>query len=177
MHIPKVEPWQVHLGIIVFTYLITWIRSVKCGFVSDDHEGIERFSEYMSNGIKQTTYKEFDKDWKFSQFNPKIAFPYSVIRWFRIVYGRSLKVIGKNEKGHEVYGYVQSPFKHHLLNLILNLINSILTYTLFTQLFGAKLAFLSALLFAVNPISSTLVWISSFGYLLSYFGITANNKA
>src|SRR3990167_4311837 len=201
-----------HFSIITIVFFVTWINSLWGGFVSDDHDGIERFSDKLrvagficrlcsytwaveetkgssvcpkchidksdAYGDKIDSYElevgPEKKKLKFRniQFNPHIGFPFSILRWARHQIGKKFTVIGRTTKGHEIFGFTQNPLRHHLLSLITQLLNSFLTYTFLSKLFGSDLALLTTLLFLVNPISCQAVaWCSGFGYLLNYFGL------
>ena len=110
------------------------------------------------------------KRYRNTQFNPHIGFPGSVIRFVRLQLGKKFVSIGKNEKGHEVFGYKQIPFRHHLINLVIQLSNSYLAYFMISKLFGSDIALIATLLFIVHPISCQAVaWCSGIGYLMCLF--------
>jgi len=107
------------------------------------------------------TYKNTD-------YNRHLGFPGSFMRWHRVNIGKKFQVIGKNKHGHDVFGLVQDPFRHHLWSLFIQSINIILVYAFLTHLFGSTVAFYASLLFAVNPLScQTVAWISGINYLYS----------
>ena len=106
--------------------------------------------------------------------NPYLEFAGIFLRWFRINWGRRFKVIGKNTKGHEVFGYVQDPQKHHLLNLLTQYANVILAYFFLSKVFGQEIAIMATILFAVYPLGcQTVAWISGVNYLFCLFGMLA----
>ena len=172
-----------HLSLITVLFVFVWYKSLfNCGFLIDDKEGLLQFSDRWDakNQKKLTTYKIKKKvdgkdvftEYQNTAFNPAIEFPASVLRWFRINIGKKHQVIGKNSKGHEVFGYVQNAFRHHVLSLVLHYANLILAYFFLTRLFGSELAFMTVLLFSVYPVScQTVAWISGIGYLFSLLGI------
>ena len=188
------SPPLFHLLIISLIYWITWIYSVRGEFVSDDIEGLQKFSDRLDKN-NVIDYYEFDPPkyinlWKFGpskiskdneklkvrcknkQFNPYVEFPGSIIRWLRLNLGSKWKVLGKNEKGHEVTGYVQSPFKHHIISLVIHFLNAILTYLFLSNIIDPRIAFMATLLFIVHPVSVQVVaWCSGIGYMLSLLGM------
>lgn len=172
-----------HLALIISLFLITWTYTLKGKFLIDDIEGMERFSDTFKDGKKVDTYEhvdgDFKKTFKNTQFNRYVKMPGSLVRWLRINLGKKFVELGKNEKGHSVYGYVQDPFRHHLISLTLHLANVILIYFFLSAVFDPKLALLSTLLFTVHPVSTQAVaWISGIGYLLSLMGaLSAFNGA
>lgn len=179
----EIPQYAIHLSAILVLYIICWIYCIKGLFVSDDLDGIAKFTEvFHSQQITPTgqiiperlvnTYEENGKTWKMTQFNNSIPFPGSLIRWFRLQVGKKWTVLGKNSKGHEVMGYIQDPMRHHIMNLVVQGINLVLAYFLLSKLFGANLAFLTVLLFAVYPLGcQTVSWISGIGYLTCLTGI------
>lgn len=164
-----------HLVAIVLLFLGTWLPVLKCReFVSDDHDGIQKY-DYRYDPQKDELsdkYEENGKVWGKLQFNPSIPFPGSVIRWLRLQIGKKFTLLGKNKLGHEVYGYVQSPVRHHLLSLVLQLVNVLLTYFFLSKAFNPEVALFASLLFSIHPVSNqTTAWCSGIGYLIAYFGI------
>lgn len=175
----------VSLVPILSLYIACWVYCIKGLFVSDDIDGIAKFSEsFQPEQItpdgkvieekKIDTYEENGKTWKMTQFNNSIPFPASIIRWLRLNIGKKWTIIGKNKKGHEVTGYIQDFRKHHIINLTIQAINITLAYFLLDRLFGSKIAFMTCLLFAVYPLGcQTVAWISGIGYLSCLTGILA----
>lgn len=173
----EIAPTYMDLILISIVYFSTWLPILKGGWVSDDHEGLSKFSDrYDQKNHKTINSYQVDKkgkkeEFKNLQFNPHIPFPGSVIRWLRLNMGKTYQKIGTNEKDHDVYGFVQSPIKHHLFSLTLHFFNVILTYFFLSSLFGAKLALLSTVMFTVMPVACQAVaWCSGYGYLLCLFG-------
>jgi len=185
LNVEHLNPTHLHLGLLSLFFLVTWIPCVKGKWCSDDHEGINRFSDKYNpkeyKKIDSYEYKVGDKkiQFKHTQFNPHIVFPGSVIRWLRLNLGKKFSVIGKNEKGHEVFGSVQDPVRHHAISLTVAFANTILIYFFISKLFGPQLAFYTTLLFIVHPTAcQTIAWCSGIGYLLCLFGaLSAFNLA
>lgn len=179
----NIPQYVVHLSTILILYVICWIYCIKGLFVSDDIEGIAKFSEsFRPQQIQPDgkvieekefrTYEENGKTWRMTQFNNSVPFPGSFIRWIRLQIGKKWTSLGKNLKGHEVMGYIQDPQRHHLLNIFVQGINLVLTYFMLNKLFGAEIAFLTTALFAVYPVGcQTVAWISGIGYLTCLTGI------
>lgn len=178
-----------HFSIISFLYIVCWSYCFTLkGWVSDDIQGIAAFSDrflqqkdQFGNIVKEEKIDSYeierkDKDGKPIRikncgWNPAIEFPGCFLRWLRLNLGKSFGKIGENSKGHIVYGWIQSAQKHHALNLLIQLANLFLGYNFLSHLFGAKLAFLSILVFAVHPCGvQTVAWISGINYLFSVFG-------
>lgn len=162
---------------IVAVYLATWLPSLRGGFVSDDLEGVAKFSDRWDavNDRAITTYEVDHGGKKFQlghrAFNKYVTFPGSVIRWLRLNLGASFQIIGKNKKGHDVYGYVQSPFKHHTINVGIHLLNCCLAYAFLSNLFGSSVALQATIIFIVHPLGcQAIAWCSGIGYLLSLLG-------
>lgn len=182
----------VHLSIISSLFLCCWGYCLKIrGWCSDDVAGIAAFQDRFvqhkdqhGNIVKEEKIDSYeierkDKDGKPIKikncgWNPAIEFPGCFMRWFRLNWGKKFEKIGENSKGHTVYGWTQDARKHHALNLLFQLANLFLGYNLLAHLFGAKIAFLSMLLFAVHPCGvQTVGWISGCNYVFSLFGSLA----
>lgn len=157
-------------------YFLTWTYSLRGQFLIDDHDGVEKYSDRWDakEQKKIDTYEHEVNGKKLSfrniQFNPYCGINGSVIRWFRINFSKKFSVIGKNDKGHEIFGFVQSPFRHHLLSLLVHCANTILAYTFLSEVLGHNIARMAVSLFVVHPITCQAVaWISGIGYLTSMF--------
>lgn len=188
-----ISPLAIHLITITALFIITWAYSLKGKFLIDDQDGVEQFSDKIDKekDCNQDWYEsELDEKvasklknvllidspnagkkkvrFKTLQFNPTIGFPGSIVRWLRLNLGKKFSIIGKNKNGHEIYGHVQDPFRHHIISLTVHFANCILLYFLLCKLIGPDLAFASTLLFTVHPVSAQCVaWISGIGYLSS----------
>jgi len=177
MFTAEINTPYLHVAILSILYLITWLPSIKGGWVSDDLEGIAKFSDrYHAPKHELVDYYDLEiagkkTQFKNTAFNPHIGFPETFIRWFRINMGKKHTTIGKNAKGHDVYGWVQDPFRHHIFSLILQYANIILAYIFLSEVFGPTLAIMAVGLFIVHPVCcQTVAWISGIGYLLCLFG-------
>ena len=174
-------PQIVHLLIIFTIFCATWGYILCPGkeWLIDDQEGIAPFSDKWDEKKQEVIdfYEVGDKDkkkYKNFQFNKEIGFPSSIIRWLRINLGKKFCTIAKNKKGHDVYGSVQDPRKHHAISFFLHFINIFLCYFVLHHLFGAQIAFMASVLFCVHPVSAQgVAWISGIGYLLCLFGSLA----
>lgn len=188
-----------HLSVISFLYLITWgyILRSKSTFLIDDDQGLARFDDVFmqekdkdgkvlkewvrdsyehedDTGVKDKDGKPVFKKTKFKnrQFNPLVGFPECYTRWLRLLWGAQFSKIGTNQKGHPVYGYLQSPQKHHFLSFLIFYSSIVLTYLFLQKFFNPNLALLSTILFLVHPLcAQSVAWISSFGYLFCLFSI------
>ena len=178
-----------HLFLISFLFWLTWGYCLRIkGWVSDDIEGMAKFSNQFvqqkdpqGNIIQENLIDTYDqeigkdkegkpiiKKYGHTQFNPHIGFPGSLFRWLRLVWGRKFAKLGDNKKGHPMYGWVQSPIKHHLLNLIFQQVNLVLAYFFLSHIIGSKLAWLSLMIFSVHPLGTQAVaWISGINYTVS----------
>lgn len=147
----------------------------------DDIEGIARFSEQwrvekdaagkITKEYKVDSYEigegDKKKTVKFLSFIPELGFPGSVLRFIRLQIGKRYKVIGTNEKGHQIWGYVQSPIRHHIIAMTVQYLNFVGGYFFLRYYLGSDLAFASCLLFSVNPLTTQVVgWISGLSYSL-----------
>lgn len=177
-------PDLTHLSIIIGLFLATFWRILGPAYswVIDDIEGIARFSERWVQEkdptgkiIKESKVDSYDigespkkKTVKFLSFIPALGFPGCFLRFIRLHIGKKYKVIGSNEKGHEIWGYEQSPRRHHILSIAVQALNLVLGYFFVKRWLGADIAFGSCLLFSVNPLTTQMVaWISGINYSLS----------
>lgn len=182
-----------HLALIISLFTLCWGYCLQIkGWVSDDIEGIAKFSDRFiqhknekgevvkeelittydhDTGKKDKDDKPIIKKFRHTQFNPLVGFPGSVLRWFRINFGKKFGVLGKNVKGHEVYGIFQDPYKHHLLSFLFQLLNIILIYKFLSFRFDPRIALLATMIFSVHPVSvQNSGWISGINYVWSLFG-------
>ena len=162
----------IHLVIILSAFLITFFRILGKDYfwVIDDLDGVASYSDKWNEKEQKVidTREINGKQLKSLSFMKELGFPGSILKWFRLNFGNTYKVIGKNSKGHDVWGNVQSPVKHHILSMLVQALNLILGYYFLTPLIGADLAFASCLLFSVHPLTTqTVVWISGINYSLS----------
>jgi len=177
-----------HLLLISSLHLITWAYCLTLkGWVSDDIEGLAKFSDRfiqhkdpkgtITKEEKIDTYETDQKDKEGKPIRIKntawpgyLGWPSCFMRWFRLNWGKSFKEIGKNSKGHTVYGFIQDARKHHALNIVTQWLNLLLGYNLLNHLFGSHIALVSILLFTVHPCGvQTVGWISGVNYLFSLF--------
>jgi len=162
---------SINLFIIIILYLVTWVKSLKGGFCIDDDMGIQQFTERYIDG----KIVDGDADGKWLKYNPKLGFPGAFMRWHRLNIGKKFTVIGKNEKGHEIYGYIQSAFRHHLWSLFVGAVSCVLCYNFLDFHFGSSIAFPATVLFSVHPIAcQSIAWISGINYLYCLMFLLAN---
>lgn len=181
--LPYLTSQNIHLAVLGITFLFTWSYSIKGDWLIDDMDGIWQFGDKYNqekeekiDWYEQETGREIEKDGKREkekvklknrQFNKYVNFPGSVIRWIRLNLGAKFQRLGKNKKGHEIFGYVQSAYKHHTINLVIHLANTFLLYFFLKNIVSEQVAFVSTLLFIIHPIScQSIAWISGIGYLL-----------
>ena len=171
-------PEQIlHLITIFLLYIVTWVKIVRGSWLIDDDEGLAKFSERWDvAGDKLVNgYKEGDKEHRFLAYLPHLGFPGAFMRWHRLHLGKKYQVVGKNKKGHEVYGFVQSAFRHHVWSLLWYGLALLLCYSFLNFHFGSSVAFGATLLFAVHPIISQCVaWISGINYIYCLTFLLAN---
>ena len=167
---------QFHIILISILHVITWAYCLTLkGWVSDDIQGIAAFSDRLINDKKIDSY-EIELGGKKLQikntaWNKALPFPSNFMRWSRLNWGKSFRSLGKDSKGHTIYGWVQDAKKHHALNIVVQWCNLILGYNILSHFFGPSLAFFSMLLFAVHPCGvQTVGWISGVNYCLSLLG-------
>lgn len=168
-----------HIAFLIFVFLVTWIPCINGGFVSDDHEGLSKFSDRCKDGKLSDTYEQSvgkkKKLFLNRKFNPHIRFPGCVIRWIRLNLGKKFQELGKDKNDNPIYGYIQSPRRHHVISLAIHLPNIILTYFFLSHLFGSQIAFFATLLFTVHPVSSqSVAWCSGIGYLICLCAMMLN---
>lgn len=181
------NPSFYHLLTIFIIFFITWRKSLYGGWCIDDDEGIAKFSERWqpeardpSGKIVETervidSYSDDNGNHKFLSLNKSLGFPGCFMRWHRLHIGKKFQIIGRNSKGHDIYGYVQSPFKHHVWSFIVFSGCLLLCYRLLSILFTPEIAFAGTLLFSIHPIiSQCIAWISGINYLYSFFFILLN---
>src|SRR3990167_6305219 len=173
---------------------LTWMTWGYCitlkGMVIDDAQGLAQFSDRFiqekdaqGNVKKEYVVRDYDVDLKDANgkpykvkvknngWNPHLPFPDNFMRWSRLLWGRKFVELGKDTKNHPQYGFVQDAGKHHLLNILFHWANLILGYNLLSHLFGAEIALVSMLIYAVHPCGvQTVGWISGVNYLISLFG-------
>jgi hypothetical protein len=177
-----------NLSLISILHFITWgyCLFIK-GWVSDDIQGIAAFSDRFvqhkdkaGNIVKEEKIDSYETDKKGKDgklirikntaWPSYLGWPSCFMRWFRLNWGKSFKVLGKDSKGHTIYGSIQDARKHHALNLLTQWFNLLLGYNLLSHLFGSQIAFIAMLLFAVHPCGvQTVGWISGVNYLFSIF--------
>jgi len=173
-----------NIFLLTIIHIITWKNCINGQPLIDEDFGIFAFSERFTpegkdpKGViipekKIDSYQEGEKSHKFLSYQPHLGIPGAFMRWHRLHIGKRFAVIGKDKKGHEVYGYIQDPKKHHIWSLVVHYITCISIYVLLNRLFGHQIALFATLLFITNPISSQCVaWISGINYIYSlFFGI------
>lgn len=163
-----------HLTAILFSFFLTYFRILGKDFfwVIDDLEGISRFSERWDDKEQKKidSYDLNGKQKKFLEFIPELGFPGNVFRYIRLQIGKKFQVIGKNSKGHEIYGYVQSPIRHHIFSMSVQVLNLIMAYAFLKNIMPPYIAFGACLLYAVSPLTaSSVAWISGYNYNFSMF--------
>lgn len=174
----------LHLSAILSLFFVTFCRVLGKDFfwVIDDIEGIARFSDRwtqekdkdgkITKEFKVDSYEigegDKKKTVKFLSFIPELGFPGNILRFIRLHIGKQFKVIGTNKKGHEVWGYVQSPIRHHFLSMTVQALNLVFAYIFLSSVLPAPIAFGACLLFSVHPLTTQCVgWISGINYSLS----------
>ena len=178
--------WKGHFFLIAFLHTLAWFHCLTIkGWVSDDLEGIAKFSDrFVQTKDPQGVIKEEKIDYyeetvgdkkvqiKNIAWNLHLPILNRFMRWFRLNLGKRFTQIGKNSKDHPIYGWVQDARKHHALNFFVQLINLFLLYNFLKQIVPENIAFLATLIFSVHPcLVQTVAWISGVNYLFSLFGI------
>lgn len=164
----------VHLLIILSAFLLTYIRIFGKDYfvVIDDLEGIQRYAETWNDKEqkKNDSYVLDGKTKKFLEFIPELGFPGNIFRFIRLQIGKQFKVIGKNAKGHDVWGFGQSPRRHHMINVVVQILNLTMGYVFLRNIMPEWMAFGACLLYAVHPLTtSSVAWISGYNYNFSMF--------
>lgn len=176
MHIPQwiYSPATIDILTILSAFFLTYftILGKTYYWCIDDLQGIASFSETWNDKEQKKidSYELNGKQWKFLQFNPTIGFPGNIYRWLRLNLGKKFQVVGKNNKGHDVYGFKQEPFKHHIINLTVQAMNLVMAYIFLCNIMPHPIAFGAVLLYAVHPLTTASVaWISGYNYNFSMF--------
>src|SRR3990167_7936429 len=180
MHIAQIiaylTPQNIHLVSLLVVFILTWSYCIKGDWLIDDVDGIWQFGDRFNKetGERVDWYEqEIEKGGKKEKlkvknrkFNRHINFPGSVVRFIRLNLGAKWQQLGKNKKGHEVYGYVQSAYKHHAINLAIHLANTFLLYFFLQLIVPLDVAFIATLFFVVHPVAcQSVAWISGIGYI------------
>ena len=164
----------LHLASIISLFLITYFRILGKDYFwcIDDLEGIAKFSQTW-NEKEQKINDSYDlngKQVKFLSFIRELGFPGNVFRFIRLHLGKKFQVIGKNSKGHEIYGFVQSPRRHHIISMTVQLLNLSMAYIFLRHIIPEPIAFGACLLYAVHPLTTqSVAWISGYNYNFSMF--------
>lgn len=137
---------------------------------------LELIVDYYNYDIgKDEQNKPITKSLNNRSYNAHLGFPGAFMRWHRLQIGKKYAVIGKNKKGHEVWGWIQEPFRHHIWSLLWHGAALLLCYKFLNFHFGESIAFPATLLFAVHPIASQCIaWISGINYLYCLTFLLAN---
>lgn len=164
----------IHLLIILSAFLLTYaiILGKTYFFCIDDLAGIADFSEKWNDKEQKKidSYELNGKQWKYLEWNPTIGFPGNIYRFLRLNLGKKFQVIGKNSKGHDVYGFKQDPIRHHLINMTVQILNLVMAYTFLRNILPESIAFGACLLYAVHPLTTcSVAWISGYNYNFSMF--------
>lgn len=132
----------LQIDVVLLIVAATWIYSLKCGFVSDDHAVIETRKDIIPEGEKHPKKENY---W-IKVFNDGVIMYYlNRLMW---------KISGK-----------QSAFGWHLLNYSLHLLNTYLLYLVAAKILGSEIALCAALIWAVNPMQNQVaVWCSGRPY-------------
>lgn len=122
----------------------------------------------VDTGKKDKDNKPITRNVKFLSFIPELGFPGNVLRFLRLHIGKEFCEIAKNKKGHPVYGFRQSPRRHHIFSMVVQMINLTLGYLFLSRTVGHDVAFGACLLYSVYPLTVwTVGWISGVPYSLS----------
>ena len=121
------------LGIIVLCFII-YGPSLANGFIWDDDAYVHKNPVLTS----PTAVKDIWFSYKTPQYYPLVFTSFLI--------------------EHALWGF--KPFGYHLVNLLLHIINALLVFTLVRK-FSPKLAFFTAVIFAIHPIQvETVAWIT-----------------
>jgi len=168
------NPATNHLLIILSAFLLTYatIFDKSYFWTIDDLAGIADFSEKW-NDKEQKKIDSYDlngKQRKFLEWIPELGFPGNIYRFLRLNLGKKFQVIGKNSKGHDIFGFVQSPVRHHIISMTVQALNLMMAYTFLRNILPESIAFGACLLYAVHPLTTcSVAWISGYNYNLSMF--------
>ena len=140
------HPYSI-LTILVWT---TYWYTLRCGFVSDDHQGLGEYDGKFQG-------------WEYGM----------VSRWIRyhIIGGGNFPSRFRAPNG-QIVPLGKTATRHHLFNIVLFNLCVLLGYNVFSDLFDPRVAFIAFALFAVSPIGTQCIaWISGIGYPLSLLWI------
>jgi len=139
------HPYSLLTGIVWITYFYT----LRCGFVSDDHQGLGEYDGKLQG-------------WEYGM----------VSRWVRYhLCGGNYPSKDKLPNG-QVIPQGKNPGRHHFLSVFVFNLSIILGYQFLSGIFGDNVALITIGLFIVSPIGTqSVAWISALGYPLSLFWI------
>ena len=143
-----INPILPYLAITISVW-ITYIYTLKCGFVSDDLAGITEYDGKLQ------------------------GYEYGMLsRWIRyhLCGGNfpSKKKFKQQDGTDFVIPQGKIPIWHHFLSVSIFNIGCLLLYLFLAKQFDPKLALLTVILFIVHPIcTQSVAWISGLGYPLS----------
>ena len=187
-----VDYFQVILSVVKHPYFIlssivwtTYLYALRCGFVSDDHQGLVDYDGKLQTrgrdsflaSVKEANKLTAEEEKTLVSLDKRnillklLDSEYGMIsRWIRF------HLVGGNQPSKIVLGNGQklplgkTPPRHHALSIVVFNVCVILGYIFFSKLFGEKVSFIAMSLFTLSPIGTQCIaWISALGYPLSLF--------
>lgn len=148
----SLEILRPYLSPLIITSLvwITYFYTLRCGFVSDDVQGLAEYDGKLQG-------PEYGMLW----------------RWVRYhIVGGTFPSGQKNPDGSDV-PQGKHPVRSHFLSISVFNVTCITTYYALTPIIGSKLALLSVIVLIVHPCTTQgVAWISGLAYPLSLFWIS-----
>lgn len=151
---------------------ITYVYSLKTGFVSDDLAGICDFDGHLQTSYKDEAERLERRKWPF--FKRLMHTEYGMfMRWLRFhIAGGSFPSKARFTKPDGTQGDPiptgKTPRRHHVISITIFNIVVLLGYAFLSKLFGPKLAMMTMILLIVHPVTTQgVAWISGLGYPLS----------
>ena len=144
-------PHALPVLLISFFVWATYHYTLKCGFVSDDHAGINEYDGKLQ------------------------GFEYGMLwRWARYwVVGGNFPSQHKYPDG-KVIPQGKLPVRHHFLSVLIFNLTCVTTYFALVPILGQKISLMAVGILIVHPCSTQgVAWISGLAYPLSLFWISA----
>jgi len=143
------SPLLPFLAITIFSWL-TYFYTLRCGFVSDDVEGIANYDGKLQ------------------------GFEYGMLwRWVRYhICGGNSPSPRRDASGNSLpLGKV--PSRHHFLSICVLNLSAVTAYAALAPIVGWKLSLMAVLIYVVHPCTTQgVAWISGLAYPLSLFWIS-----
>ena len=156
MNLQAIPGLHEYLPYLLLTLLvwITYCYTLKCLFVSDDHQGLGEYDGKLQ------------------------GFEYGMLsRWVRYHLMGGQLSSGEKLQDDKVIPLGKIPWRHHALSVVVFNLAVLALFPFLSNILGANLALLSLCLFVVHPVATqAIAWISGLGYPLSllWMALTLN---